>query len=267
MSKPWFMYDIVVPFGDPGFDVAFGGPHDLDIGAPPNYPVTALLPGTVASMSEPAWGKQVGIRLDHPYNGIPFFAFLHLSAVDPALALGRHVSKGDRIGWVGGASDEAQYAGTSNPTGQNFLNTSLRSSRIQVGIALMRGPEYGVDAGWEDFPPVDWSLDPTQLIRDVQQEQASISGGVPTMGQFSNQAAIDVWNSQQGYFTALGQKLPARDTGIFNAWTAAWKAGYFKGVCLSHEYHLTLPDGSAGVAQNFAGGTCTWNQHAVAAWL
>jgi hypothetical protein len=166
MSKVWYEYPIVVPFGNPNFDSNLGGSHDLDIGAPPNYPVTALLSGKVASIDTPAWGKQVGILLDSPYNGVPYCSFLHLSAVNPALSIGHHVAVGDLIGWVGGANNQAQYAGTSNPTGQNFLNDSFNSSRIQAGFALMRGPSYG-HAGWEVFPPIDWSLNPTQIIMDA----------------------------------------------------------------------------------------------------
>ncbi len=87
MDKPWFMFEICVPFGNTNFNVAFGGAHDLDIGAPPNYPVTALLPGTIVSVTKPPpdWGEQVGVELDEPFNGIPFMAYLHLSAVNPAL--------------------------------------------------------------------------------------------------------------------------------------------------------------------------------------
>ena len=152
MSDPWFTYGICVPFGDPHYDSGLGGSHDLDVGAPPNYPVTALLPGVVSSITAPPWGRQVGIHLDSAYNGIPYLSFLHLSAVHPSLKIGSHVGPGDLIGWVGGASDPAQYAGTSNPTGQNFLNDPSQSSRVQVGIALMRGPEYGVGAGWVEWP-------------------------------------------------------------------------------------------------------------------
>lgn len=163
MTKPWYMYPVSVPFGDPGFDSGLGGAHDMDVTPPPNYPVTALLPGKVSSISTPPWGKQVGIQLDTPVNGVPYMGYLHLSATNPALSLGTHVHIGDLIGWVGGANDESQYAGTSNPTGENFLNPPFHSSQVQVGVALMRGPEYGT-AGWENFPPVDWALDPTPIL-------------------------------------------------------------------------------------------------------
>ena len=175
MDKPWFQFDFTIRFGDSQSNAQLGGADDLDVGPPPNYRVTALLPGTISSITDGTnghviWGRQVGIKLDHPYNGkIPFMAYLHLSAVDPALAVGHHVSEGDTIGWVGGATNSAQYTGTSNPTGRNFLNTPDQSSQVQVGVALMRGPEYGHGTGWVEFPPVDWDLDPTQIILDARQ--------------------------------------------------------------------------------------------------
>lgn len=163
----WYEYPIVVPFGNPNYDSQLGGSHDMDVAPPPNCPVTALLPGTVCDLSAPSWGKQVGLQLDTPYNGVPYMAYLHLSAINPQLVIGGHVDTGDLIGWVGGATQASQYAGTANPTGQNFLNAPIMSSQIQVGIALMRGPVYGDGSGWVSFPPIDMSLDPTQIILDA----------------------------------------------------------------------------------------------------
>src|SRR5258708_8082255 len=78
VDKSWFMSEIVVPFNVPGYGPGYGGAHDLDIGAPPNYPVTALLPGKIASITDgkndagtAIWGRQVGVLLDQPYNGNP----------------------------------------------------------------------------------------------------------------------------------------------------------------------------------------------------
>ncbi len=169
MDQPWFMFEICVPFGNPNFDAEFGGAHDLDIGAPPNHPVTALLPGTIISITKPPpdWGEQVGVRLDEPFNGIPNMAYLHLSAVNPALAVGQHVSEGHLIGWVGGANHEAQYLGTSNPTGSNFVNKPFQSSRVQVGVALMRGKQFGIE-DFHQWPPVETELDPTEIILDAR---------------------------------------------------------------------------------------------------
>ena len=166
---PWYMFDFVVPFGDKDYDVGLGGAHDLDIGAPPNYPVTSIVSGVISDISSPDWGRQVGIKLDTPINGIPWLHYLHLSAVNPSLSVGQRVNVGQVIGWVGGANSQAQYAGTSNPTGANFLNSPNNSSRIQVGVALMNGPAYG-GPGWENWPTnpavdhFDSPLNPTGII-------------------------------------------------------------------------------------------------------
>ena len=166
MGKAWYEYPIVVPFGAAGFDTNLGGPHDIDLGCPPNLPITALLSGNVSSIDSPLWGMQVGVKLDAPIQGISYCSYLHLSGVNPQLRINSVVHPGDLIGWCGGGYNDAMYLGTSNPTGENFLNDIWNSSRIQAGFALMRGPSYG-HVGWERFPPVDRALDPTQIIRDA----------------------------------------------------------------------------------------------------
>ncbi len=185
MSKPWFMYDFTIRYGHS--DQGYHGAHDIDIGAPPNYPVTALLPGHISSITDgkddhgtAIWGRQVGVLLDQPYNGNPYLAYLHLSGVNLTLKVGDHISKGDLIGWVGGGNNELDYRGTSNPTGCNFPNTSSRSSQIQVGVALMKGPEYG-HAGWTEYP--EPASDPTQIILDAQQ---AFLGGEDDMLQITH---------------------------------------------------------------------------------
>lgn len=216
MDKPWFMYEIVVPFGNPNYDFNYGGAHDLDIGTPPNYAafanyqVTALLPGTILSITDgknaagdAVWGRQVGIRLDHPYNEIPNMAYLHLSAVNPDLGEGHHVSKGNLIGWAGGGTDPTDYGPTTNPTGVNFLNTGSRSSHIQVGVALMRGKEYGNEEfnKWQPMgtKPIEWDLNPTQIILDARQAY-TINGieGEDDMLQITNPFAAE-------YFTQVAE--------------------------------------------------------------
>lgn len=240
-NQPWYTFQIVVPFGDPNYDSQMGGSHDLDVGAPPNYPVTTLLSGTISSITVPPWGKQVGIRLDSAYNSIPYLAFLHLSAVNPSLRVGSHVVKGDLIGWVGGASDPSQYAGTSNPTGQNFLNDPSQSSRVQVGMALMRGPEYGVGSGWETFPPIDWSLDPTSIIKD----------------------AVALYSVKRKAFEiewTIEQPAARLDSGIANQAWEDYQAGRFHGPATSLEYSTDIDwNGNPVVAsQNTHMGTYHW---------
>lgn len=156
----WYQYAVSVPFGEG--DVLYGGAHDMDIACPPNTPITALLSGTIETITYPTWGIQIGVKLDVPYNNIPYMGYLHLAAVHPNLAVGSRCNKGNILGWSGGCNNASQYLGTANPTGKNFLNTPQQSSQPQVGIALMRGPEYGVGLGWTPKP--DPALDPTSLI-------------------------------------------------------------------------------------------------------
>ena len=73
---------------------------------------------------------------------------------------------------------------------------------------------------------------------------------------FSNDLCVAVWDS---YFVSISKPIPLRDTGIFNEWRSQWMNGNYKGCCLSAEYPVKLPNGDPGVAQNFAGGTCVWN--------
>ena len=247
-QQPWFMYPIVVPFGNPAFDSALGGAHDLDIGAPANYPVTALLPGKVSDLSSPPWGRQVGIQLDVPFSGVPYMGYLHLSAIAPNLVLGQHVSMGQVLGWVGGANDPSQYAGTSNPTGQNFLNPPFQSSRIQVGVALMRGPAYGF-SGWEDFPPVDWALDPTPIIEAAR--KAFTSGVSININQ--RKAFEQEWQSVV--------KDAMLHSGIANQAWADYQSGNGHGPALSEEFPVTdWNTGAQNIGQIVVNGIYVWSQ-------
>jgi len=232
-SKPWFMFPVSVPFGNPNYDSQYGGSHDMDVSPPPNYPVTNLLPGTISSISSPSWGKAVGLKLDVPLGDVAYWSFLHLSAVNPALQVGQHLNTGDLVGWVGGATSQSQYNGTSNPTGQNFLNDPSQSSQVQVGFALMRGPEYGVGSGWETFPPIDKTLDPTEIINAAIQKVL----GSP---DFVYQSALDTWNAS-AKLPQWNGAAPSTNTNMFASYLAEYRAGRNRGVPIvgwnSVDYH------------------------------
>ncbi len=209
----WFHGANGVPFGNPNYDSGLGGSHDLTVLAVPNTPVTALLEGTVSDISYPSWGAQLCVELTTPYNGHRFFCEgLHLAAINPALSKGAHLSAGDLVGWSGGCNTDAQYAGTSNPTGKNMLNTPFMSSQPQVGIALHDGPAYG-GAGWRVFPPIDWSLDPTPILTAARQMH-------PNPGILEQ--AKNIYEATREMLVACYQGVARTDTGIAALWFRAY---------------------------------------------
>lgn len=241
----WFDYPICVPFNNLNYDVQYGGSHDLDVATPPNTTITTLLPGTIASITSPTWGIQVGIHLDSPYHNIPYMAYLHLSAVRPGLSIGEHVNAGDTLGWSGGCTNASQYAGTSNPTGHNFLDTPDQSSQPQTGIALMYGPEYGVGAGWTPQP--DPALDPTQILTTTRSQP------------FRLKSAADCWHSTAHLF---GGTSPNYMSGIALAWQQLYSAGKKPGPPLTPEYGSVNWSGKAIRVQEFANTRCEWDGQA-----
>ena len=106
-------------------------------------------------------------------------------------------------------------------------------------------------------------FDFTQMFNYIN---ANLNGGSNPV--FSDTLCIEVWNS---FFQQQGSTLtlPPRDTGIFNSWRDQWKNhNNFLGCPLTPEYPVTLPNGNPGVAQNYAGGTCVWdNVKGGATWL
>src|SRR5258708_4656775 len=152
---------ISVPYGNKDYDVAMGGSHDMDYNVPVGTPIPALYSGKVVDVSAPEWGKQVGIQFDKSPNGVPYYSYVHLDAVNPTIAIGQHVEAGQIIGWSGGENDITGVA--SNPTGTHFSNPSYQSSQPQVGLAMMYGPVYGSGPGWVSQPETHPELNPLQL--------------------------------------------------------------------------------------------------------
>lgn len=264
----WFEYPICVPFGNVNYDSGLGGSHDMDVQPPANTVVTALVAGTICDLSSPSWGKQVGVELDTPVNDVPYMAYLHLSAINPALSIGEHIVEGTIIGWTGGAYEAAMYNGTNNPTGENFLNDVSMSSQIQVGIALMRGPIYGSGAGWKVFPPIDESLNPGSLIDNainaLNPPQPPVQG--PSAGML--QQMSDVWshnpiNMLETYLVAMGIPVPhgvgINDmTGIAGVWKRLYPK-YNLGSPLGLEIATTDWNNNPIQLQEFAYGVVTWS--------
>jgi hypothetical protein len=185
----WFEHPVRVPFGNTAYDTSLGGSHDLTIACPPNTPITQLAPGIISDISAPGWGKQVCVKLYTPIHGHAYFATLHLSAVEPGLKVGAVLTAGQLIGWAGGATMEQEYLGTQNPTGQNFLDSPVMSSQVQVGIALCDGPAYG-GLGWAHFPPIDHTLDPTPILQAAI-AAAHVAASAPDPAKVARDALID----------------------------------------------------------------------------
>lgn len=250
----WYDYPVTVPFNNPNYDVLLGGSHDLDVGTPPNTPITAILAGKVSSLTFPQWGIQLGIALDKPYNGAPFMAFLHLAAIRPGLVVGSTINPGDLIAWSGGCNYDRQYDGSSNPTGQNFTNSPKQSSQPQTGIALMRGPEYGVGEGWTIKP--DTKLDPTSLLDVARVAQ--------TRTTHMEQQMLDIWNM---FMQGIGEKALNYDSGIANSWKQHY-ATVNAGSPLGPEQATVNWSGRSINVQYFSGGLrCEWdNTSGGASW-
>lgn len=161
-----------------------------------------------------------------------------------------------------------------------YASSSYIISRLQDA----RLGKYGLWlANWQFTPterpicPLPWST-----YQFVQYSDRAVVPGVPGVvdadiylggtivaGSSFDQMVVDLWQSQTAYFNALGQPLPPRDTGIFNAWRNELGNGHYRGVPTSHEYSIhdaNSPDPCS--AQNFSGGTCVWNHTAsTGRWL
>ena len=249
----WFQYPIVVPFGNSSFDVGLGGSHDLDVKPPPNYPVTSIARGDISDISSPTWGRQVGVKLDVPIGGHDYFTHLHLSAVNPTLAVGKHVAYGDLLGWVGGANNIAQYLNTNNPTGHSFVGSSNMSSQIQVGIALHDGPSYG-GIGWVNFPPIDNSLDPSIVLETARIGASPLITPTPTPKQNYKRLQFDaVWNS-----TPLGVKWFG--SGLYNARLQSFLANHLGAATPIEDEKISNIGGSLAIT-DWDGTPIKWQRY------
>lgn len=173
-----------------------------------------------------------------------------------------------------------QQSANYGKTAGIYCSTFFAQSRLQ-DVRLAKYPLWL--ANWQFTPderpvcPAPWTT--YQFVQ--YSDRASVPGipglvdadiylgGTIVSGSSFDQMVVDLWNSQVAYFKALGQPLPPRDTGIFNAWRSELSNGHYRGVPTSAEY--SIHDASTAdpcVGQNFSGGTCIWN-HATskARWL
>ena len=169
----WYDYPTCVPYGDRNYDVQLGGSHDMDVQTPLGTRLTFLLPGTITDVEYPSWGGQVCLKLDTPWNGVEYMAYLHIGYIEASLKVGMHVNYGDTLGLSGGGNSPATVDGVSL-----FVNPPFMSSQPQTGIALMRGPVYGSGDGWN---AISTDLDPGPII-DLARKGTLVSNGEEHVG-------------------------------------------------------------------------------------
>lgn len=165
-ALPWWDFSRIDNFGTadpqgpqnpntPGF---FWKP-DSNVQLPGNYPIVAILPGTVTSVQQTAFGGQTAItvRLDSPLNGLATHTFYeHMSGA--TVAPGQHVNRGDLLGY-------------NNPAGA-----------VPLGFGFYSGDVYGHGADWQVLQN-DLRPGGAQLLNPVQFLDAMRAGtATPTIG-------------------------------------------------------------------------------------
>ena len=168
LQKPWYQWPRVDNMGSPDPYGGFPKP-DSNIQLPANYPVTALLSGTVTYIDtgNVAWGGVITILLDKPLNSLATHtAYLHLAS--EVVSKGQHVGAGQLIGYNGGTSAQG-------------------SQKVPLGFALYNGDHYGVDSAWSLETASNLNggpLDPVPLLNSAANgttyvPQQYTSGGNP----------------------------------------------------------------------------------------
>lgn len=124
-QPPWWDFSRIDDFGTIDPQGNFWKP-DSNIQIPGNYPIVAILPGTVTSVEQTAFGGQtaITIKLDSPINSLATHTFYeHMSG--SAVSVGQHVNQGDLIGY-------------NNPSGS-----------VPLGFGFYSGDVYGHGSDWQ----------------------------------------------------------------------------------------------------------------------
>jgi hypothetical protein len=158
-QAPWYTFPRIDNMGSPDPYGGFPKP-DSNIQLPANYPVTALLPGTVTSTDGGgvSWGGTVTIRLDTPLNSLATHtSYIHLAG--ETVSTGQHVSAGQLIGYNGGSAAQG-------------------AQKVPLGFALYNGDHYGFD-GWqyETYTNVTGLLNPVSLLNAAKNGTLPVPGG------------------------------------------------------------------------------------------
>ena len=174
MGAPWYTYPRIDNFGtiDPAGD--YWKP-DSNIQLPGNYPITALMSGTVTAVqgTNVPWGSGVTIKLDSPLNSLATHTFyIHMSSVN--VSVGQHVSAGQLIGY-------------NNPAGA-----------VPLGFGLYSGDVYGMGPAWQTLQS-DLAPGGAGLLNPVALLNAAAAGNInqstTTLGFNPADPVGSVWGS------------------------------------------------------------------------
>jgi hypothetical protein len=181
MPTVWWTYPRVDNLGMTDPAGPFRKP-DSNIQVPGNYPIVAILSGTVTSVQRTSWGQSVvTIKLDTPQNSAATHTFYeHLSS--STVHIGQHVNQNDLIGY-------------NNPSGA-----------VPLGFGFYGGDVYGSGSAWQQLQN-DLAPGGAGLLNPVKFLNAAKGGSIPagTGGTSSVDCGVDpVCMITQWWITSLG---------------------------------------------------------------
>lgn len=178
----WWSFQINGNFGHyPDTQGNYPKPDINMFGIPANFPIAAILPGTISGFSgdgSRSYGDVVTVKLDTPINAIAtHYALLHLARLQPGIHIGQHVNPGDVLAYGGG-------------------NQSHGSAPAALGFALLPGDDYANGTWFNQYintpsHVADQRLNPEPIVRAAQNGTLGIT-------QFSNQVNVNFNTNQSG---------------------------------------------------------------------
>lgn len=207
--KPWYTFPRIDNLG--GIEPFGGFPKpDSNIQLPANYPVTALLPGTVTAIDggEVAWGGVITIALDAPLNALATHtAYLHLAGIASGIRVGAHVAQGQLIA----------YNGSGNAQG---------AQKVPLGFALYNGDHYGFGNAWSLMTKANLNggmLDPVPLLNAAAAGTLPVSSGgvgIPALASLASYTPVTQLVHQTLINTAgfYGMALALDEAEQFPGW-------------------------------------------------
>lgn len=160
--SPWWTYPRIDNLGSPDPYGGFPKP-DSNIQIPANYPIHAILPGTVSGIDkQSSWGASVTIALDKQINSMATHtSYLHL-ACNIQVKVGQHVSFGQVIAY-------------------NGYSSACGAQKVPLGFALYNGPQYGSGPAWALMSKQNLTgngpLNPVPLIESAKNGSLTSYGG------------------------------------------------------------------------------------------